>query len=80
MTSIPQVEAKGGRLQPIVGQPPNLARDPQRLPVPPAVPAWPAPGRGGRRVATASTDLPPLRLVTLGREAACHYAEEVLDA
>jgi oligopeptide transport system ATP-binding protein len=26
------------------------------------------------------TDLPPLRMVTLGREAACHYAEEVLHA
>ena len=24
MNSVPQVEAKGGRLQPIVGQPPNL--------------------------------------------------------
>ena len=32
MTSIPQVEAKGGRLLPITGQPPNLAAIPRGCP------------------------------------------------
>ena len=77
MNSIPQVEAKGGRLQPIVGQPPNLARDPERLLVPPAVRAPPA-RRGGAPGRDCSVDVPPLRLVVPGREAACHYSEEVL--
>jgi oligopeptide transport system ATP-binding protein len=79
MDSIPQVEAKGGRLRPIVGQPPNLAAIPSGCPFHPRCPmartgAEAAPGRD------CKTDLPPLRLVTLGREAACHYAEEVLHA
>ena len=39
MDSIPQVEAKGGRLNPIVGQPPNLAAHPAAVRLPPAVPA-----------------------------------------
>ena len=79
MNSIPQVEAKGGRLKPIVGQPPNLAAIPSGCPFHPRCPmsrtgAAAAPGRD------CVTDLPPLRMVTLGREAACHYAEEVLHA
>jgi oligopeptide transport system ATP-binding protein len=79
MNSIPQVEAKGGRLKPIVGQPPNLAAIPSGCPFHPRCPmartgVAAAPGRD------CVTDLPPLRMVTLGREAACHYAEEVLDA
>jgi oligopeptide transport system ATP-binding protein len=79
MNSIPQVEAKGGRLKPIVGQPPNLAAIPSGCPFHPRCPmartgAAAAPGRD------CVTDRPPLRMVTLGREAACHYAEEVLHA
>ncbi|GAB3191453.1 ABC transporter ATP-binding protein [Geodermatophilus arenarius] len=77
MGSVPQVEAKGGRLQPIAGQPPNLARIPSGCPFHPRCPhrrlgAAAAPGR------ECATDVPPLRLVVPGREAACHYSEEVL--
>ena len=38
MNSIPQVEAKGGRLNPIVGQPPNLAAIPSGCPFHPRCP------------------------------------------
>jgi oligopeptide transport system ATP-binding protein len=77
MSSIPQVEAKGGRLRPITGQPPNLARIPSGCPFHPRCPrrrvgAEAAPGRD------CVADVPPLRLVVPGREAACHYSEEVL--
>jgi oligopeptide transport system ATP-binding protein len=77
MNSIPLVEAKGGRLNPIVGQPPNLARIPSGCPFHPRCPlartgAAAQPGRD------CVIDAPPLRLVTPGREAACHYSEEVL--
>jgi oligopeptide transport system ATP-binding protein len=79
MNSIPQFEAKGGRLKPIVGQPPNLAAIPSGCPFHPRCPrrrtgAEAAPGRD------CVTDVPPLRLVEIGREAACHYSEEVLHA
>jgi oligopeptide transport system ATP-binding protein len=77
MKSVPQVEAKGGRLQPITGQPPNLAKIPSGCPFHPRCPrrrlgAEAAPGRD------CAGDHPPLRLVVPGREAACHYSEEVL--
>jgi oligopeptide transport system ATP-binding protein len=77
MSSIPQVEAKGGRLRPISGQPPNLASIPPGCPFHPRCPrrrfgAEAAPGRD------CGADVPPLRLVVPGREAACHYSEEVL--
>jgi oligopeptide transport system ATP-binding protein len=77
MNSVPQVEAKGGRLQPITGQPPNLAAIPSGCPFHPRcarrrLGAEAAPGRD------CATDVPPLRLVAPGREAACHYSEEVL--
>jgi oligopeptide transport system ATP-binding protein len=77
MSSIPQVEAKGGRLNPIIGQPPNLAAIPRGCSFHPRCPRM-------RTGATASSgmdcvaDVPQLRLVELGREAACHYSEEVL--
>jgi oligopeptide transport system ATP-binding protein len=77
MSSVPQVEAKGGRLLPIAGQPPNLAAIPSGCPFHPRcsrrrLGAAAAPGR------ECASDLPPLRLVVPGREAACHYSEEVL--
>jgi oligopeptide transport system ATP-binding protein len=77
MSSIPQVEAKGGRLNPIVGQPPNLASIPSGCSFHPRCPrrrtgAEAAPGRD------CFVDVPPLRIVELGRESACHYSEEVL--
>ncbi len=77
MASVPQVEAKGGRLQPIVGQPPNLANIPSGCPFHPRCshrrlgPDTP-PGMN------CGNDVPVLRLVLPGREAACHYSEEVL--
>jgi oligopeptide transport system ATP-binding protein len=77
MNSVPQIEAKGGRLQPITGQPPNLAK------IPPGCPFHPRCAR--RRIGVEALsgrdcagDAPPLRLVVPGREAACHYSEEVL--
>jgi oligopeptide transport system ATP-binding protein len=77
MNSVPQIEAKGGRLLPITGQPPNLAAIPSGCPFHPRCPrrrigAEAAPGRD-----CAGAE-PPLRLVVPGREAACHYSEEVL--
>jgi oligopeptide transport system ATP-binding protein len=77
MSSVPQVAAKGGRLLPITGQPPNLAAIPSGCPFHPRCPrrrigAEAAPGRD------CAGDLPPLRLVVPGRESACHYSEEVL--
>ncbi len=77
MNSIPQVEAKGGRLNPIVGQPPNLAAIPSGCSFHPRCPR----ARTGAAAAAGRDcvgDVPPLRLVVPGREAACHYSEEVL--
>jgi oligopeptide transport system ATP-binding protein len=77
MSSVPQVEAKGGRLVPITGQPPNLAKIPSGCPFHPRcsrrrIGPEALPGRD------CAADRPPLRLVVPGREAACHYSEEVL--
>jgi oligopeptide transport system ATP-binding protein len=77
MNSVPNVEVKGGRLQPITGQPPNLAKIPSGCPFHPRcarrrLGAEALPGRD------CAGDRPPLRLVVPGREAACHYSEEVL--
>jgi oligopeptide transport system ATP-binding protein len=77
MNSIPQIEGKGGRLQPITGQPPNLSKIPSGCPFHPRcsrrrIGSDALPGRD------CAVDLPPLRLVAPGREAACHYSEEVL--
>ena len=77
MGSIPQVESTGGRLRPIGGQPPNLAAIPSGCPFHPRCPrrrlgADAPPGRH------CAGDVPLLRLVIPGREAACHYSEEVL--
>jgi oligopeptide transport system ATP-binding protein len=77
MSSVPQVEAKGGRLLPITGQPPSLAKIPSGCPFHPRCPrrrigADALPGRD------CAGDVPPLRVVVPGRQAACHYSEEVL--
>jgi oligopeptide transport system ATP-binding protein len=76
MSSIPQVEAKGGRLQPIIGQPPNLARIPSGCSFHPRC-AHRRLGAAARPGGECSIDVPPLRPVLPGREAACHYSEEV---
>jgi oligopeptide transport system ATP-binding protein len=77
MSSVPQVEAKGGRLLPIAGQPPSLAKIPSGCPFHPRcsrrrIGAEALPGRD------CAADVPPLRVVVPGRQAACHYSEEVL--
>jgi oligopeptide transport system ATP-binding protein len=77
MASVPQVEGKGGRLRPIVGQPPNLARIPSGCAFHPRCPRART-GAAADAGRDCVVDVPPLRLVTPGREAACHYAEEVL--
>jgi oligopeptide transport system ATP-binding protein len=77
MNSIPQVEMKGGRLQPITGQPPNLARIPSGCSFHPRC-AHRRLGAAARPGEECSVDVPPLRPVLPGREAACHYSEEVL--
>jgi oligopeptide transport system ATP-binding protein len=69
MHSIPRVDQKGRRLDPIEGSPPNLAD------IPPGCPFHPrCPYRRDRCL----TDDPPLYDVGPGRGSACHYYEEVL--
>jgi oligopeptide transport system ATP-binding protein len=70
MSSVPQVVAKGTRLNPIRGVPPNLAH------IPPGCPFHP---RCSHARDNCSYEVPPLREVLPGRRSACHYAEEVLD-
>jgi oligopeptide transport system ATP-binding protein len=77
MNSVPQVEAKGGRLEPITGQPPNLASIPSGCSFHPRC-SHRRLGADARPGAECSRDVPPLRVVLPGREAACHYSEEVL--
>jgi oligopeptide transport system ATP-binding protein len=63
MSSVPQVEAKGAIPSGCPFHPRCVHR---------RLGAAAAPGR------ECATDVPPLRLVVPGREAACHYSEEVL--
>jgi oligopeptide transport system ATP-binding protein len=72
MNSIPQVEAKGGRLNPIVGQPPNLAAIPSGCPFHPRCPrartgAAARPRLRGRRPAAAAGRPRPRGRVPLQR-------------
>ncbi len=77
MASIPTVEAGGGRLMPITGQPPSLAAIPPGCSFHPRCPArrLGADSAAGRDCAS---DVPALRPVLTGRSSACHYSEEVL--
>lgn len=77
MSSIPSLEQKGSRLQPIVGSPPSLAAIPSGCSFHPRCPRRRLDVGGGR---DCGVDVPPLRPVARGREAACHYSEELLDA
>ncbi len=54
--------------------------DPQRLPLPPAVPDGPHGRRGGARPRLRRPTCRRCAWSSPGREAACHYAEEVLGA
>jgi oligopeptide transport system ATP-binding protein len=79
MASVPAVEDKGKRLQPIVGTPPDLARIPSGCSFHPRCPRRvfeeAPPGRNCR------DDVPLLLPVgSAGRASACHYREEVLRA
>ena len=70
MNSVPRVDQRGQRLSPIVGAPPNLADIPSGCSFHPRCP---------RAELRCSEERPELREVVLGRQSACHFAEEVLD-
>ncbi|HSK97173.1 MAG TPA: ABC transporter ATP-binding protein [Euzebyales bacterium] len=71
MRSIPRADHKGKPLDPIPGQPPNLARIPSGCEFHPRC-------AFARDVCT--TDPPPLYTVDEQRQSACHFWEEVLHA
>jgi oligopeptide/dipeptide ABC transporter ATP-binding protein len=70
MHSIPRADRKGMRLDPIPGQPPNLARIPAGCEFHP---------RCSFRRDVCTTDPPPLYKVNNERDSACHFWEEVLS-
>jgi oligopeptide transport system ATP-binding protein len=70
MASIPRLDQKGGRLDPIKGAPPSLMHIPSGCPFHPRCPY-------ARQICT--TDDPPLYEVRPGRRSACHFWEEVLS-
>jgi oligopeptide transport system ATP-binding protein len=70
MRSVPRVDQKGERLDPIKGAPPNLSRIPSGCSFHPRCPY---------ATDLCTTDVPPLREVVPGRRSACHYAEAVLN-
>jgi oligopeptide transport system ATP-binding protein len=71
LESIPRLDQKGQKLSAIGGLPPNLMRIPAGCPFNP---------RCRMAQDICRRDLPPLREVAPGRLAACHFAEEVIDA
>jgi oligopeptide transport system ATP-binding protein len=71
MNSLPRVDRKGGRLDPIKGAPPSLMRIPSGCPFHPRCPR--------ARFPVCREDVPPLRLVAAERWSACHFAEELLN-
>ncbi|MGH8898344.1 MAG: ABC transporter ATP-binding protein [Egibacteraceae bacterium] len=70
MASIPRLDQKGGRLDPINGSPPNLMHIPSGCPFHPRCPY---------ARAVCAEDLPPLHEVEPGRRSACHFFSEVVD-
>ncbi|MEO6714688.1 MAG: oligopeptide/dipeptide ABC transporter ATP-binding protein, partial [Mycobacteriales bacterium] len=70
MQSVPRVDQKNARLDPIKGAPPNLARIPSGCPFHPRCPY---------ATERCPAEVPPLREVLPGRRSACHYAELVLN-
>ena len=70
MHSIPRVERKGERLDPIRGAPPSLLHIPPGCPFHPRCPK--------ARFPVCSEEEPPLRDVAAERLSACHFAEELL--
>ena len=71
MNSVPRVDRRGQRLSPIVGSPPSLTD------IPPGCSFHP---RCPRAEPICQERCPLLREVVSGRQAACHFAEDVLDA
>ncbi|MGH8903877.1 MAG: ABC transporter ATP-binding protein, partial [Egibacteraceae bacterium] len=69
MASIPRLDQKGERLEPIKGSPPSLMRIPSGCAFHPRCPY----ARG-----VCVTDRPPLHDVEPGRRSACHYWQEVV--
>ncbi len=78
MASIPLVQAKGGRLRPIRGVPPNLMAIPSGCSFHPRCPRMRT-GDAASRDADCMNDVPVLLEVTPARASACHYAREVVD-
>ncbi|HEY8454077.1 MAG TPA: ABC transporter ATP-binding protein [Actinopolymorphaceae bacterium] len=76
MASIPHAESKGARLNPIVGQPPNLAAIPPGCAFHPRCPhaRFDVQAKEGR---DCRVDVPILREFGIGRATACHYSEEL---
>jgi oligopeptide/dipeptide ABC transporter ATP-binding protein len=70
MSSIPRLDQRGQRLQPITGSPPSLTS------IPPGCAFHP---RCPRAEAVCRVEPPALREVAGGRRSACHFAEDVLD-
>ena len=71
MNSVPRVDQRGQRLEPITGSPPNLANIPSGCPFHPRCP---------RAEDVCTVERPPLRVVADARRSACHFAEDVLSA
>ncbi|MEV0283468.1 ABC transporter ATP-binding protein [Kribbella sp. NPDC050820] len=71
MRSVPTASAKGARLEPIAGSPPDLARIPSGCAFHPRCP---------RAEAVCKERTPMLTTVAGARHSACHFAEEVLHA
>jgi oligopeptide transport system ATP-binding protein len=71
MNSIPRVNQKGGRLDPIKGSPPSLMNIPPGCPFHPRCPRARIPD-------PCRSEVPPLREVVANRLSACHFAEELL--
>ena len=71
MNSIPRVNQKGGRLDPIKGSPPSLLNIPPGCPFHPRCPRARVPD-------PCRSEVPPLREVVTNRLSACHFAEELL--
>ena len=70
MNSVPRLDQRGRRLEPIAGAPPSLLRIPSGCPFHPRCPR--------RRPDPCDTVVPPLYDVGPGRGSACHFAEDVL--
>ncbi len=70
MRSIPRADQKGGRLDPIVGSPPDLSNIPHGCEFHPRCPF---------KQPICEEERPPLMDVAWDRGSACHFYEEVLD-